>query len=64
MNPPWTPWTACRPAFTRSRDLRGILPQFGKHLRGNRGGGILLLLEGRVRPANYAREVVELLGDL
>lgn len=64
MNPPWT---ACRPAFTRSRgfrELRVILPQFGKHLRGHRGGGILLVLEGRVRPASDAREVVEPLGNL
>lgn len=63
MNPPWT---AGRPAVTGSRgsrDLRVILPQFGQHLRGNRGGGILLVLEDRVRPASDAREVVDLLGN-
>jgi len=67
MNPPWTAGRPSRPAFTRVRDLRIILPQFAKHLchrRRKRGGGILLVLERRARPASDAREVVELLGKL
>jgi hypothetical protein len=59
------PRSALFPAFTRSRRrLRVGLPEPGKYLRGDRCGDLLLVLEGRVRPACYAREVAEPLGDL